>query len=905
MTKLISSIFFWTGLLISLPLFSQGEANNWFFGENAGLHFNSDGSVTPLSTGKLQTLEGCSSISDSSGNLLFYTDGSTVYNRNHNVMLNGTNLYGDVSSTQSAIIVPKPEFDNIYYIFTVDTSVGQNDPDFGFNYSVVDMSADNGLGAITIKNQSLLANCSEKLSAVVKDCRQKTFWVVTMGFNSPSDQYFNAFYAYEVSSAGIGNPVKSVISGSPIEDQRGYLKFSPDGTKLAAANAVSGLTLFDFDATSGTVSNRQTLSSVMFPYGLEFSPNNRFLYVHSSNDQFQPPHDSYLTQYDLDAANISTSRVILDRRNIYRGALQLGPNGKIYRTISNDYTEGTNYLGVIENPDQPNATYTHNAIYLGVGHLATQGLPPFVQSFFNKVNLIPQEDSTLNNNDLELCENDSYLLEAPEYTDATYKWYLNDELLSETGNTLEIVAAGSEDEGIYRVDIDPIDLNECPITGEAIVTVNVLPQTVALELIQCDVDANPTDGLSDFNLTELIPQIGTTDAYTIDFFDSATSLTADTPITNPGNYRNTSASQMIIYRISQGDCYRTGTAVLNTNSTAVAPAAIPYFFQCEDLYAPLSEEADFDLDAIKQDLTSGYAAFYENTEDAILEVGELSGSLRVTSEKTLYVRYETDDACTAIEYITLIVDQRPNATLEEPLPLICLNTPRVTVNITGTHNEYRWYRINPDGTENLLGNERYQQISEPGDYRIEVADQFEDHGVRRTCTGESFFTINASNIATFSAPPEIFDISENNTITVFTEGEGDYEYALYSIDGPYQESNVFENVPPGFITIFVRDKNGCGTIEKTVSVIGYDKFFTPNNDGINDHWQLKGINAEFQTASLIFIYDRYGKLLKQIDPLGPGWDGTFHGNILPASDYWFRVQLEDGREFKGHFTLKR
>ena len=88
-------------------------------------------------------------------------------------------------------------------------------------------------------------------------------------------------------------------------------------------------------------------------------------------------------------------------------------------------------------------------------------------------------------------------------------------------------------------------------------------------------------------------------------------------------------------------------------------------------------------------------------------------------------------------------------------------------------------------------------------------------------------------------------------------------------------------------------------------MIGYKKYFTPNNDGINDKWKILGIRIDFNNASEIYIFDRYGKLLKQLDPITDGWDGTYLGKPMPATDYWFRVYLEDGREFKGHFSLIR
>ena len=126
------------------------------------------------------------------------------------------------------------------------------------------------------------------------------------------------------------------------------------------------------------------------------------------------------------------------------------------------------------------------------------------------------------------------------------------------------------------------------------------------------------------------------------------------------------------------------------------------------------------------------------------------------------------------------------------------------------------------------------------------------------------------------------------------------------VDGiNYQDAPLFENIAPGFVTVAVRDKNGCGISKKMVSVVGYPKFFTPNGDNYNDTWQILGVDGQFQPQSLIQIFDRYGKLMAQINPTTKGWDGTFNNVELPASDYWFKVSLEDGRIFKGHFTLKR
>ena len=121
----------------------------------------------------------------------------------------------------------------------------------------------------------------------------------------------------------------------------------------------------------------------------------------------------------------------------------------------------------------------------------------------------------------------------------------------------------------------------------------------------------------------------------------------------------------------------------------------------------------------------------------------------------------------------------------------------------------------------------------------------------------------------------------------------------------FKDSNVFSGVKPGFHTVYVRDKNDCGTVKKNIAVIGFPKFFTPNGDGYNDTWHVYGINTPDQANSEVYIFDRYGKLIIQLNPLGTGWDGTYNGASMPTSDYWFYLKLQDNKIFRGHFSLKQ
>jgi gliding motility-associated-like protein len=148
--------------------------------------------------------------------------------------------------------------------------------------------------------------------------------------------------------------------------------------------------------------------------------------------------------------------------------------------------------------------------------------------------------------------------------------------------------------------------------------------------------------------------------------------------------------------------------------------------------------------------------------------------------------------------------------------------------------------------------------------------------------------------------------SENQVITVAATGAGDYLYQLD--DGPFQQSPIFEYLSPGYHSVTVQDITGCSAsiTKNDILVIGYPKFFTPNNDGYNDYWNVSTLVDKL--GSKIQIFDRYGKLLKEIDPNSNGWNGTYNGRPLPATDYWFVVDYpEDGiiKKFRSHFSLKR
>jgi len=365
-------------LQLCLHVFPQ-RGNNWQFGFKAGLDFSS-GIAVPTNSSQMNQLEGCASMSDANGQLVFYSDGITVWNAQHTIMPNGTGLFGHFSSSQSGMIIPFPNDPKRYYLFTVD-HVGGNK---GLCYSIINMDLAGGLGDVEQKNIQLVNPTLEKVTSV-DHCNGKDVWVITHKKNS--DEY----YAYLVTANGINSPVIS-HSGRSTAVSLGYLKASPDGTRIAAAHYGAGLDLLDFNSVTGVISNRKAIldgpPNKQLPYGIEFSSNSKLLYV--TKGRLPAPGGMFrydISQFsflDSSLTKIQSSIVELDADSslfpgIIFSGLQLAPDGKIYMSMY-----GLPSLGVINKPNTPGpgCNYSRNGLVLAAPAWCGFGLPDFNQSYF-------------------------------------------------------------------------------------------------------------------------------------------------------------------------------------------------------------------------------------------------------------------------------------------------------------------------------------------------------------------------------------------------------------------------------------------------------------------------------------------------------------------------------------------
>jgi len=264
--------------------------------------------------------------------------------------------------------------------------------------------------------------------------------------------------------------------------------------------------------------------------------------------------------------------------------------------------------------------------------------------------------------------------------------------------------------------------------------------------------------------------------------------------------------------------------------------------------------------------------------------------------------------CVANQSINLVVNKLPVFDRIEDTKSVCTNLPPVTIGVASTDSRvytYTWTRNGVVFPPNIVGIDSSISIGTGGEY-IVTATTTDGTNCSKSMTIQmkesSIATITEKDITKVDLQP-----GPNNSITVSTAtlGIGDYEFAIDDATGPYQDDPLFKNVRPGKHTIFVRDKNNCGIASVDTWIIGYKKFFTPNGDGYTDNWNVIGITSSNQSKTKVYIFDRYGKLLKELDPLSKGWDGNFNGNPMPQTDYWFKIILEDGRELKGNFSLYR
>ncbi len=486
-----------------------------------------------------------------------------------------------------------------------------------------------------------------------------------------------------------------------------------------------------------------------------------------------------------------------------------------------------------------------------------------------------------------LCDGETLQLDA-QTPDATgYQWYNFGVAIPGAVNALYTVTEAGE----YSVEAQLTPT--CAARGEIIVEYNTSITLAPYTWNQCDED---NDGLTAYYLFRIGGElVNNHEGLSVESWHLTPTEARDginnllgTDVTLP--FYNTVANQEIYARVkNEAGCTKIVPVTLtipppNTFTPAPIEVCDP---DGDDLYT-------FNLASLSDELLAALPAgtqldFYLSYEDVLgfqFPLNTSSFTTTVAGSQTIYIGMHNAAGCYDSMPLQLIVHTFGDEFADQEL-VVCKDTA-ITLDAGSGYATYAWNTNPVQATQTL-------SVTEPGTYTVTVTD---DNG----CEGTRTFTVTASGPVE-SAVFEINDFNGNdNTVTITATGTGSYEY---SADGAnYQESPVFNYLAGGEHTFYIRDINGCEPVyNETIFVLDHPAFFTPNGDGVNDTWRIP--YSWFRPTIQVSVFDRYGKFITSFKGNNEGWDGTLSGTPLPATDYWFVIELENGRKVRGHFSMLR
>ena len=544
----------------------------------------------------------------------------------------------------------------------------------------------------------------------------------------------------------------------------------------------------------------------------------------------------------------------------------------VVMTASSTVTAGKKYHVKLVIGDA-DVRYQTSAIFLEAGSFASK--------------IVLGEDRTIANNN-PACFGERITLDSKlSAADYTFKWYKKDNpaITLGSGSTYEVTDAGN-----YVVEATVISTT-CILSGEIKIDYASEIQSTDTSLLQCD---DNTDGISIFDLSKVNNIVKNNVASILNdgFYETLTDAQNKTnKITTPNRYVNNAPNQIVYARLeNQFGCSKIAEVTLKIANTAITdpnPISICDQDQIQDGFY----QFDLDRDVTQQlGLMAGLTAnYYATANDAVTETNQLPNIFRNTTafNQTIYGRVVNGPDCYDIIPVPLVVNTFDPPNFANESVFICKNSD-VTLTVDSGFSSYSWNTA-PGNTTNSL------TVTAPGDYAVTVTNA---NGCKKTKT----FKVILSEPATLTgATVKDFSGNDNSVLLEYT-GVGDYEFSLDGVT--FQDDPLFTRVAAGTYNAVARDKNGCGLSSNiTIYVLDYPRFFTPNGDGYNDLWFINDI--EHLPNFKIYVFDRYGKLLKEMNQNSIGWNGIFNGQQLPSDDYWFTLTFVNGKSVKGHFTLKR
>lgn len=866
-------------LLIVCPVFGQLEASRWYFGDFAGLNFN-EGCPDPLTNGELDSIESSTVISDVDGNLLFYSDGETVYNRNHSIMNNGTNLHGHKSSANGCIAIPFVGDPDKYYLFTGDAVQNylEGGTPRGVNYSIIDMSLLGGLGAVTIKNVNLIPEATEKLTATTSP---NGYWLIA---HSRSD-----FYVYSINSGGIQPPVQFTFPPDidDFNNIRGLMKLSPDGKKLAIAHVFiepslsSEVWLYDFNKSTGQITNPLLVANDLLYYGVEFSPNSEVLYIDGKEILGQETGDVFLYQYNLIASDVVSSRYLVTTYNSsslvnLAGGLQTSIDTKLYQT------SGGGQVSVVTKPNRlgENCNFFLNTVSLN-NRNASLGLPNFVTSYYD--NIVEYDD---------LCFQDQTQFRLNTSLPVSgVSWDFGDpesgaDNLSNAAAPIHVFSSP----GSYTVTTS-VNLNGSQRVYETIVKVVTNAPAEGLTLSQCFEDIEFVEDFVFFdlyNVADLIfdPSEAVDLEISLVFYETLIAAQANQSwISDPSEYSIPAGEEVVIYLsiFRSLDCFRIVPLTLISGTPEIPDDLNLDICYVDEGFMSFDVETQPIRDLLSEVYPDEEIRLYALFDEAIAQINEVEDIHTVfTTGGDIGIYYRTGSVanCGLIGFVFLNL----NAPEEIDMQVVTLCDPEAGVELIAQDGflSYNWSL--GEQTQSIV-------VDSPGNYEVELIRS-------QGCNSSQIFEVVTGN--TLSGTFEIIDFQQNNQIIVNAESSS--EVVLYSIDGgaSFQQNNKFTNLLPGDYNVVVTNPDLCVTIAKTITVRGAPRYFTPNSDGYNDYWHVK--NAQDYPGMKINIFDRFGKQITTLTDSSQGWDGVYNGIKQATNTYWYSINYE-GKTTYGYFTL--
>lgn len=503
-------------------------------------------------------------------------------------------------------------------------------------------------------------------------------------------------------------------------------------------------------------------------------------------------------------------------------------------------------------------------------------------SFSPKIDLGPDRLASSN----PICFGESYTIDTKLPASYNYKWYKNNvEIIGETNPSYNVT-----DTGTYKVEII-FTPSTCTTSDE--IKLEYTPEIVlsGTTLAQCDDNG---DGITVFDLTKVDNIIKNNDSTLspVVYYESLSDAKAKlNPIANPKTYTNKPTVPILFARVTNTfGCANYAQVNLVIANNTIAPQNPVSTCDEDDKQDGLYK---FDLNAqVTPQVLSGLpqgmiVEYYLNTSDAISQKNPLPNifSNTTANQQIIQARIVNGPDCYGIVPITLVVNAFNPPNFQDETAIVCIGFT-TNLSVASGFSSYLW---NTGAPTNMIS------ISAAGNYSVTVTNANDCKAIKKfTVTSSGIATITGANVNDFAG-------NENSVLIQYT-GVGNYEFSL---DGYYfQDNPLFTGIAPGNYLAYARDKNGCDlSVPFAIYVLDYPRFFTPNGDGINDVWEIK--NLDLFPKATTTIYDRYGKLIKELNAINPSWNGTYIGNELPADDYWFNLNFGDGKIIKGHFSLKR